>query len=187
MLRFYPKCHPKYMWRKGKYTQAKPARKPISEKRFRVERKRMPQAKLPTIAFVFDERLSRQRGAILTRIVNSIRQYAKIELISGKISEEELLKKLENAQYDLVLAPWYRYLAWSKIEGFYGLTRTSGPTFAGYFCESILPYELGEQADHYRAILLDFCNLDVAAIRLLMKSLLADARRTGILPLLSQG
>ena len=147
----------------------------------------MDRTKLPSIAFVFDERLSRQRAAILTRIVNSMRQYARIELIGGKVTEDELLKKLEATQYDLVLAPWYRYFSWSKIEGFYGLTRTSGPTFAGYFCESILPYELGDQAEHYRAILLDFCNLDVLAIRLLVRSLLADSRRTGILPLIAQG
>src|SRR3954469_16598766 len=127
--------------------------------------------RMRTIAFVVDERLSRQRGAILTRVVNSLRTFAKIELIGGRISEDELVQRLEAQPFDLVLAPWYRYLSWSKVEGFFGLTRSSGPTFAGYFCESILPYELGEQAEHFRAILLDFCNLDTHAIKLLVRSL----------------
>jgi hypothetical protein len=147
----------------------------------------MNQAKPAHIAFVVDDRLSRQRGAILTRVINSLRQCAKIDLIPGKIAEADLIKRLENHQYDLVLAPWYRYLAWSKVEGFYGLTRTSGPTFAGYFGEGILPHELGDQADHQRAILLDFCNLDVVSIRLLVKSLLVDTKRSGVLPLLASG
>ena len=137
-----------------------------------------------TIAFVTDERLSRQRSAILTRSVNALRSFAKVELLDGSIDEEQLLSRLEQNQYNLVLVPWYRYLNWSKVEGFYGLTRTTGPTFAGYFCESLMPYEIGEQADHYRAILLDFAHLEVNALRSTVKALMVDTRRSGLRPLL---
>jgi hypothetical protein len=140
--------------------------------------------KAGSIAFVIDERVSRERGALLTRIINSLRSVAQVELLGSGITEEELLKKLEVQSYQLVLVPWYRYMAWSRVEAFYGLTRTSGPTFAGYFCEPLLPYELGEQADHLRAILLDYSNLNTREAVLVTKSLLKDTRRTGIRPLL---
>lgn len=141
-----------------------------------------PNQKLGKIAFVVDERLSREKSAILTRIINSLRVIATIELISGSIEEDRLLDKLEADKYDLVFAPWYRYVAWSRIEAFYGLTRTSGPTFAGYFCEPILPYEIGETAEHLRAILFDFANLHTSEINLLVKMLIQDTKRSGLRP-----
>ena len=140
--------------------------------------------KLGVIAFVMDERLSREKAALLTRNIHALRQFAQVDLISGGISEEDLLKKLPTQNYSLVLAPWYRYLAWSRIEAFYGLTRTSGPTFAGYFCEPTLPYEIGDQADHLRTILLDFDSLSVKEVQILVSSLIQDFRRSGIRPLL---
>ncbi len=146
-----------------------------------------PGSKLGRIAFVIDERLSREKAAILTRVVNSARQWAEIEVIAGGIEEAILLKKLESTGFDLVLAPWYRYLAWSHIEAFYGLTRTSGPTFAGYFCDTVLPYELGEQADHLRAILIDFNNLSLHESSLILKSLIKDHTRSGLLPFFEKG
>ena len=35
-------------------------------------------------------------------------------------------KHLDNPR--LVLLPWQQYLAWARVEAFFGLTRTSGPT-----------------------------------------------------------
>ena len=143
------------------------------------------ETKFGSIAFVVDERLSRQKSALLTRVVNSIRTCTqKLELITGPTTEEEMLARLELNHYDLVLVPWYRYLNWSKIEGFHGLTRTTGPTFAGYFCDNLLPYEVGEQKDHYRALLLDFAQLETPAIKLIIRSVLQDTRRSGLRPLL---
>jgi len=131
-----------------------------------------------------DERLSRERGAILTRIINSLRQFAKVELLGGSITEDQLLKKMETTNYDLVLLPWYRYLSWSRAEAFWGLTRTSGPTLAGYFCEQLLPYEIGEHAEHLRGIFLDFANLQTAEVHTIFKSLYKDVHRSGIKPLI---
>ncbi len=113
-----------------------------------------------------------------------MKKYAQIELINGSSTEDVILAKMKSQEYDLVLAPWYRYLHWRKVEAFYGLTRTSGPTFAGYFCEQLLPYELGEQTDHLRAIILDFSSLPTHEAVLLLRSLLKDHLRSGIRPLL---
>lgn len=143
--------------------------------------------KLGSILVVADERLSREKQAILARTLNALRTVADLKLIggaNGAPSEDELLKHLEQKPYQLVLAPWYRYLAWTRVEAFYGLTRTNGPTFAGYFCEPIQPYELGEEADHLRAILLDLGSLQPHESILLIKSLADDKKRSGLLPLL---
>ena len=118
------------------------------------------------------------------RAVNALRQFADIELFGGDTSEDELFGKLESKHFDLVLAPWYRYLAWSKIEGAYGLSRTSGPTFVGYFGDQLLPYEIGAQADHSRMILVDLARLTTTDAVLILKSLLRDTTRSGLRPLL---
>lgn len=139
---------------------------------------------LPTIAFILDDRLSREKGQTVLRLVNQIRKFASIETIQSDITEEAMFKKLEQTPYALVLAPWYRYLAWSKIEAFYGLSRTSGPTFAGYFADQVLAYELGEQADHLRAILLDFHRLEAHEATHLIHTMITDKDRSGLRPLL---
>ncbi len=140
--------------------------------------------KIGKIAFVVDERLSRERRHILSRFVTACRSFANFQMITGDLTEAELLKKLEAESFNLVLAPWYRYLAWNKVEAFYGLTRNSGPTFAGYFCEQMQPYELGDQAEHLRAILLDFSNMSVSESARHVRCLLRENTRSGILPLL---
>ncbi|HCM38531.1 MAG: hypothetical protein A2070_13120 [Bdellovibrionales bacterium GWC1_52_8] len=140
--------------------------------------------KLGRVAFVMDDRLSREKIALLNRNVHAMRNFAEIELLPGTILEDELLKKLEATPFQLVMAPWYRYLAWSRVEALYGLTRTSGPTFAGYHCEPLLAYELGEQADHLRAILFDFGASFPREMITLLRSLIQDTKRSGILPLL---
>jgi hypothetical protein len=143
-----------------------------------------PGKKLGTIAIMLDERLSRERGTLLARVINSIRTFATVEMLSAATTEDQVLSKMERGQYDLILLPWYRYLAWTRVDAFWGLTRTSGPTVAGYFCEQVLPYEIGEQAQNLRAILLDFANLQNAEIQVILKSLQKDTSRAGIRPLL---
>ncbi len=144
----------------------------------------MQGKKYGTIAFVIDERLSREKSSMLARVVASARGYADVKTLSGDTTEESLVKQLETMSANLVLVPWYRYLAWSRVEALYGLTRTSGPTFAGYFCEQLLPYELGGQADHLRAILIDFTNPEGSEIHTTLRSLVSPPRRSGIRPLL---
>lgn len=139
--------------------------------------------KLGKILFVFDERLSRQKTTALTRLVNVIRQIAEVRLISGNINEDGLLAEMEKTVPSLVILPWYRYLSWSRVEGFYGLTRNNGPTCLGFHFGQLLPYELGEQADHLRTILLDFCGSTPAEVLLLIRALLTDKTRSGLVPL----
>ena len=143
--------------------------------------------KLGSVTFVVDERISREKQSLLARTVNAIRPFVDLKMEAGSITETELVKKLEVEQPSLVLVPWYRYLAWSRVEALYGLTRTTGPTFAGYFCEPIAPYELGEHADHLRTILFDFGSTTPAEVVLLIKSLIIDTRRAGMKPLLENG
>ena len=133
-----------------------------------------PSKKLGKITFVYDERLSRQKTTALTRVINALRQIAEIQLVKGSVSEDELLKSLEQSVPHLILAPWYRYVSWSKIEAFYGLVRTSGPTFAGYHFGQLLPYELGAHPEHLRAILIDFAHSTLPETLLLIRSLIQD-------------
>ncbi len=145
----------------------------------------MQQSKpLGTIAFMIDDRVSREKAQIVMRVVNALRKQAHLILLRGDTTEEALVAKLQSEDIQLVLVPWYRYLTWSKVEAFYGLTRTSGPTFAGYFADQVLPYELGEQGNHLRAILLDFANLTPNESALLVKTLAVDRFRSGLQPLL---
>ena len=141
------------------------------------------QTKLGKILFVADERLSREKNSLLTRRLALIKQFADVQILPGSTTEDEMLLRLKEQTSQLVLAPWYRYLAWSRVEAYYGLTRTSGPTFAGYFCDPLLPHEIGETADHLRAILLDFSSPQAADIVKLVSALLVDRRRTGLMPL----
>lgn len=143
----------------------------------------MRNRRLGNLAFILDERLSKEKQRVLVRVVNAIRQVAQVDLYSGNISEEDLVQKLHQKNYDLILAPWYRYLNWSKIEGFYGLTRTSGPTFAGYFADQLNSFEMGEPSDHLRAILIDFANLTPREIITVIRTLIQDKNRTGIRPI----
>jgi hypothetical protein len=95
-----------------------------------------------------------------------------------------MLKRMEETSYDLLLLPWYRYLSWTRVEALWGLTRTSGPTTAGYFCEQLLPYEIEGQAGTSRAIFLDMANLQTSEIQTLLKSLHKDLHRSGLKPLI---
>lgn len=133
-----------------------------------------------------DARLNNEKKHKLIQITNALRSIAHLEILDGNCSEAELLKKIDGKEYHIVFAPWYRYLAWTKIEAYYGLTRTSGPTFAGYFCDKTLPYEIGEQVGYYRTILLDFFNLNLHEITILIQSLANDKQRSGLKALLDQ-
>jgi hypothetical protein len=136
------------------------------------------------IALVVDERLTRDRRGGLSRVVNSLRQFANVQIIAGETDEEKLLARIQKERFDLVLAPWYNYLKWSKLEAHYGLTRSSGPTVAGYFCEPIDPHELGEITSNLRAMLFDFSETHPHEAGILVKALVDESKRSGIRPLL---
>lgn len=136
------------------------------------------------IALVVDERLTRDRRGVLSRVISSTRHFADVQIINGEVTEEELIFRLQKESFSLVLAPWHQYFKWSKVEAFYGLTRSSGPTFAGYVCDPIDPHEIGQQTSALRTICLDFADTHPHEAALLIQSLMQESRRTGIRPLL---
>jgi hypothetical protein len=117
------------------------------------------------------------------RALNALRSKYEVVLFRGDIEEDEFLRAIAQRKFVLVLAPWYRYLAWSKVEGFYGVSRTSGPEFAGYYADTLMPYEVAEGTDYQRAILLDFAALETGEILRILESLIDETKRSGILPL----
>ena len=141
--------------------------------------------KFGKIAFVTDDRLPTEKRKLLGRIIDSLRVDSHLDVIPGDIDEDSMLIRLERTQFDLVLIPWYRYLSWGKVEAFFGLTRSSGPTVVGYFADQVLSYELTELDYHLRAILLDFTNLAASQSVALIHLLATDQTRTGIRPMLA--
>lgn len=137
------------------------------------------------IIFVVDDRISHERMAILSRAIQGLRQTFTVDLIQGaQASEALLLEKLQTQEYALALIPNHRYSSWSRIEGYLGINRTSGPTVAGYFCEPLQPTPIGDAGGLNRKILLDLVYLQSHEIVLLVRSLILDTRRSGIRPLL---
>ena len=145
----------------------------------------MKNNKLGKVVFVIDERLRRERSAILHRTVTHIKTFADVEFVRGDLTEDEFIHEL-NRQADppdLVLLPWYRYLSWKKVDASFGAHRLGSPSVAGYFCDQLLHYELGDSPPSGRMILLDFSNLWPKEAMLLTRCLLRDQTRAGVLPL----
>ena len=89
------------------------------------------------ICIVMDDRIPRERTSMLNRVINSLRTFTTVDTLGETTSEDMLLQKLQSKPYDLVLLPVHYYLAWKRVEAFWGLTRTSGPATAGYFSEPL--------------------------------------------------
>ncbi len=56
--------------------------------------KTTPGPSLGTIALITDERLSRERSSMLFRVVACLSTFAKVEVLSGNLTEEEILKQI---------------------------------------------------------------------------------------------
>lgn len=111
------------------------------------------------------------------------RQFAEVRLLDGSLDEDQFLVKMEENQGSLFLIPWYRYLSWSKAEAFYGLTRTTGPTIAGYHFGGLTVDDLGTP-EHLRTILIDFAGPSPSDVAHIVRTLFVDSDRSGILPIL---
>jgi hypothetical protein len=139
----------------------------------------------PKIMFIMDYQISRERAGLLSRTVHGLRRYFEVDLIqNAELKEGELLNRLELGQFQLVLAPLNIYLNWTKVEGFFGINRTSGPTFAGYLAEPMALSDLPGPDSQLRRIILDLVHLEAGEITTLIHSLVYDTRRTGLSPLL---
>ncbi len=144
----------------------------------------MQGAKPFTIGFVTDPCLSREKTQIALRALNTLRNFAEIRYYPGTLSEEELVERVKQETLDLLLVPWHAYLHYQKLEAQFGLTRTHGPTMAGYFAEDVSPVELQEEDHHFRAILIDLNRLATGEASNIIRSLLRDSTRWGLRALL---
>jgi len=145
----------------------------------------MPGSKeqIPQIAFVIDDRVTRERVQRLHQLARELRAYATVEIIEGEIPEERLISKWRSEKYALILVPWYRYLNYKKLDGEMGLTRVAGPTVAGYFADSVLPHELMDGCNFQRALLFDFYRMTNTELIRLIASVLFEPARSGLRPL----
>lgn len=114
--------------------------------------------RLGQVAFVLDDRLSRDHTRILLRVVNLIRSQAQVELISTN-SEDEVLKRLESVPYKMVFAPWYNYVKWKRVDSYFGPRRSSGSVFMGYVAQPTDFSEITTPPDFQRSLIFDFCKL----------------------------
>jgi len=92
------------------------------------------------IAMIIDGRLSSSKRQLLAERLHILSRAAQLEFLSTDTSEEGLIETLKDKQYHLVLAPWYLYFEWGKIDAFLGTTRTHGCVFGGYFAEPLTPF-----------------------------------------------
>ena len=131
------------------------------------------------VAFIFDDRLSHDRKVLFARTVTILRSHFSFDILPAQISEDELISHLEKNEYALVLIPWYKYIGWKKVENFFGSLRLSGPTVAGYFADSVLPFEFSTIPNYHRMIFLDFYRLETTEIEMLIRALTQPQERSG--------
>lgn len=132
-----------------------------------------------------DDRVSRDKIGILTDTVKALRRRFDIELLKGQeISEEALIERVEKGKYHLILAPLHRYEEWVRLEGAFGISRNSGPTFAGYFCEPTPFFDLPQPSGHLRSIILDLAHLTPSELLTLVGALADEHCRSGLKALL---
>jgi hypothetical protein len=144
-----------------------------------------------SILIVTDDRLSKEKTHVLNRTIYELKQEFEVELIRGDThpKEAQILEKIKKSDTDgngfhLILAPLRHYFEWQRIENYWGPMRTSGPTFAGYFSEAVSISQLPESLNQERKIILDLCNTSIHEQLVLLRALISDKLRTGILPLL---
>lgn len=140
------------------------------------------------IAIVLDEKAPRERLHALQSKINSIRHDCTVQTFRGDTSDEVLFELLQKKKYDLILAPWYRYVTWKKLEILLGSTRVSGTTLGGYFSQPVKRAELlSLRPDLNRVLLLDFVDLSNGELRRVVNSLSNEKHRLGIRSLLDGG
>lgn len=136
------------------------------------------------ILVVPDPSLGRERQASLHKTWALLRTLGPLTILPGKTTEAQLLEHLDKRPAQLILLPWQLYLAWKRVEGFYGLTRTSGPTVAGYCGAPLERHEIGAVNHFHRLLLLDFASTHQLERWRVVRALLDDQLRSGIRPLL---
>ena len=147
-----------------------------------MERQPTTAAKAPILVLP-DATIGRERQALLAKTWALLKNLGPLTLLSAKTTENQLLELMKEQRPRLVLLPWQQYLAWARVEAFFGLTRTSGPTVAGYFAVPIERQEIGALTPFHRAILLDFASTNPVERWRLVNALVHEDLRSGIRPL----
>ncbi len=128
------------------------------------------------LLFMLDERLSKEKTARLSQLVNSFHAFSQVFVVEPNATQEDLLKRLAARDYRLVLLPWNRYLEWRRVEAFFGSPRPGAPRVAGYFSDPVAAAELMIRPSYLRCILLDFSQPSLARSAQLVWSLMYEQR-----------
>jgi len=131
------------------------------------------------VAFIFDDRLSHDRKTIFARTATVLKSRFSMELLPTQMTEDQLIAHLEKNDYGLILLPWYKYLAWKKLDSFFGALRLQGPTVAGYFADAVLPFEFSGTPNLHRFLFLDFYRFEPSEIEMMLSALVHPEKRSG--------
>lgn len=131
------------------------------------------------VAFIFDDRLSHDRKTIFARTATILKSRFSMDILPTQTTEEELIAQIEKNDYGLILLPWYKYLAWKKLENYFGALRLQGPTVAGYFADAVLPFEFAGVPNYHRFLFLDFYRFDQTEVEMLVNTLVHPEKRSG--------
>lgn len=142
------------------------------------------RAPLGQLLVVLDEKLSRSKSKLLTSVINRLRIHAQVDVVSAGTSEAQVLEKVQKKKYSLILVPWHHYFKWTKIEGFLGQNRASGPFFAGYTSDPTPYAEALGSHHHSRGVLFDFSSVDAKDAALMVALAALEKKRSGLRPLL---
>lgn len=137
-----------------------------------------------SVLFLLDERLPHERARVLTLTINALRTVFQVQTVSGGANEEVFLTQLAQKSYDIVLVPWYRYLAWHQVQAKI-LQSGAETSFCSYSAGSLFPYELGEFGGNSRFIHIDLCHLQQTEILQTLKLLAQNNSKSGLTPLLT--
>lgn len=138
------------------------------------------------IAFVMDERLPHVRKAQFTKFISLLRVQCNLEVFSPRDGVPSLLEKAGNGEYSLILLPWHHYLDWKQIDSHFGALRLEGVTVAGYFADTLLPFDLNTLPNYHRMILLDFFRLSESEIVNFITALVFPDQKTGFTGIIPQ-
>ena len=131
------------------------------------------------IAFVMDDRLAHVRKAQFTKFISLLRIQCNLEVLSPKDGVQALLKSAGQGEYSLILLPWHLYLDWKQLDSHFGALRLEGVTVAGYFADTLLPFDLNTLPNYHRMILLDFFRMSNSEIVTLISALVYPDQKTG--------
>ncbi len=139
----------------------------------------MSETSVPKIAFIFDDRLSHDRKVVFSRVITILKAKFNFEILPTTLTEKDLLDHLKTREYSMVLLPWHKYLSWKKVESHFGSLRMQGPAVAGYFADSVLPFEIAQIPPFNRLLLLDFYRLDQFEIEMILGALSQADKKSG--------